>query len=207
MLPADVKKGWDDGHESSVTVDGKDWSVPSPPLTIVAGSAVDRLFLNGTAYDSAFLAQAGVCQTTRRYVWGFSVLLLFIVSIFTLVFSLIMTALWAWAEATSTLARSERTLGATRAAVDLAAFVRDEMRSAGGGGGGAGAGDVDVDSLSDKQLLQKLDRSSNGVKYSCSYAADGAGVGIRAVRAELPTSNRRRRKRASRDSGKEGLLP
>ena len=187
-------------------MNGKDWTLPSPPLTIVTDSAVDRLFLNGTGYNSTFLASAGVCRATRSYVWGFSVLLLFIVSILTLVFSLTMTALWAWAEATSELARSQRSLGPTRAALDLATFVRDEVRT-------ASTAAADVDSLSEKQLLQQLDRSSNGVMYSYSDAVDGAGggggggVGFRAVRAELPTSRRRRRKRISRDSGKEGLLP
>lgn len=143
---------------SNITIDGKDWKLDAPPLNITSANVASAntflivLVYNNKAYDFDYFEQYGSCQPGQQYIWGFSILLLFIGTIFLCLFTTIMAALWIYADRRSHLAKQHRKLGTFRAAMDLATAVRQELGK-------------EADSLSDKELEKQLERSSKGMMY------------------------------------------
>ncbi len=140
-------------NDTDITIDGIKLHVPHPPLNIFRGVLSHLYVYDGKQYHEDFLYPRGTCRAMQKYVWGFSLLLLFIVSIFTMLFTFIMIALWVSADRGSYLARERRKLGPFRAVMDLAKVVNEELGP-------------EADSLSDEELIKRLERSSNGMMYS-----------------------------------------
>ena len=74
---------------SKITILGKRWSLPDPPLSIVVnGSGFGKYFysIGSRALKTSYITSTGQCEPSKTYVWGFSFPMLFTVCILTMLF-------------------------------------------------------------------------------------------------------------------------
>lgn len=105
----------------------------------------------GTNYDSTWLRSHSTCKPSETYQWGFSYIFLFMVSIFSFLWSFIMIAMWLDTRRGSRMYRSGRRPGLLRSVLDLAAAVREELGP-------------DAEMLEEETLRERLTASGSMLK-------------------------------------------
>jgi hypothetical protein len=145
---------------SSFTLRGRTYGLDAPTLNITkVPEDLSRgyyralwAYLGLTPYSTDDMARNLVCYPATEYQWGFSYLLLFIVSILNFIWVFIMFCLWRNAEHRSRLCKTGRKLGTFRAAMDLSSAIRAELGP-------------DAETYSNNVLNKQLKQSSKGVSF------------------------------------------
>jgi hypothetical protein len=109
---------------------GKTYNLPPPILNITTNNFEDdmhAIYYNGQELTAGFLMENGMCAPQESYVWGFSLILLFMFLAVTWFFSWFLYGIWLHSYWHDQPGEKERAFGSLRAAVTVAMSIQEEL--------------------------------------------------------------------------------
>jgi hypothetical protein len=107
--------------------------LPPPILNITTNNFEDSthaIYYNGQTLSAEFLMQNGMCAPQEDYVWGFSLILLFMFLAVTWFFSWVLYGIWLHSYWRAQPGDKEKAFGSLRAAVTVAMSIQEELGGA-----------------------------------------------------------------------------